>query len=74
MHSVNPPIDFSFLTPEQRIELAWELWHSAHDELEKMPMPQWQIDELEYRLAEERAGRVTYSTWDEVKARLLSRP
>jgi len=60
------------LTPEERIELAEELWES----IEPQNMPPLTVDqkeEIERRLAEHRRDPSTAITWEEVKARLQSR-
>lgn len=60
------------LTPEERIELAEELWDSIEPQ-DMPPLTADQKEEIERRLAEHRRDPGTAITWEEVKARLQSR-
>jgi putative addiction module component (TIGR02574 family) len=60
------------LTPEERIELAEELWDSIEPR-DMPPLTADQKEEIERRLAEHRRDPSTAITWEEVKARLQSR-
>jgi putative addiction module component (TIGR02574 family) len=60
------------LTPEERFELAQDLWDSIAPE-ELPPLTPEQMDELDRRLDEHRRDPSTARTWEEVKADLLSR-
>lgn len=60
------------LTPEERIELAEDLWDSIGPR-ELPPLTPEQKEELDRRLAEHERDPSTAITWDEVKARLQSR-
>ena len=61
------------LTPAERIDLAQELWDSiAQHELP--PLSEEEKEELERRLEEHRRDPSTAITWEELKARLMSRP
>ena len=55
------------LPVEQRLELVEELWDSIAADSSQVPMPDWHKAELDRRLAEPDAERLT---WDEVQKRL----
>jgi putative addiction module component (TIGR02574 family) len=55
------------LPVEQRLELVEELWDSIAADASQVPVPDWHKAELDRRLAEPRAERLT---WDEVQKRL----
>ncbi len=60
------------LTPEERIELAEDLWDSI--EPEKMPpLTAEQKQEIERRYTEHVRDPERGSTWEDVKTRLLAR-
>lgn len=60
------------LTPEEKIDLAVELWDSiAQDEFP--PISDELKQELDRRLEEHRKDPSRASTWEEVKERLLAR-
>ncbi len=52
---------------EERIELLGEAWDAIAASPEDVPIPQWQVEELERRLAE---PDPKYVPWEEVRARL----
>jgi putative addiction module component (TIGR02574 family) len=64
-------LDISRLTPAERIQLAEDLWDSLADDAEALPLTPAQREELDRRLAAADRGEVSYSTWPEVKSRLL---
>jgi putative addiction module component (TIGR02574 family) len=65
-------IDFSGLSPTERILLAQQLWDSVvADDAVPPPTPE-QCAELDRRVALLDAGDMATSTWAEVKARLLN--
>ena len=41
--------------------------------MEAVNVPQWHIDELEKIDALDRAGKITYSSWEDVKKRIVSK-
>ena len=60
------------LTPEERIQLAEDLWDSIA--AEEMPPPsEEQIEEMERRLAEHESDPSSALSWDEVREWLWSR-
>jgi putative addiction module component (TIGR02574 family) len=66
-----PEFESLFKLPaEQRLGLAQELWDSVEDEAAPLPIPQWQMDELQRRAANYRAGVSKTLSWDEVKRML----
>lgn len=64
-------IDISRLSPAERIMLAEQLWDSLADSEAMPPLTPAQLEELNRRLAAADRRELTYSSWDEVKARLL---
>jgi len=66
-------IDYTSLTPKERILLAQELWDSvAQDRTFPQATPE-QRAEIERRAALVDAGRMGTATWPEIKSRILSR-
>jgi len=73
---MNHPSEFAALfklPPEERLELAQALWDSLEEDNAEFALPQWQLDELESRLARYKAGETKLFTWDEVRQRLKPR-
>jgi putative addiction module component (TIGR02574 family) len=64
-------LDIARLTPAERILLAEELWDSVAVTQAAPPLPPAQREELERRLAAADRGEMEYSSWAEVKRRLL---
>ena len=60
------------LTPEERIELVYDLWDSIVPE-ELPPLSAEELDELDRELAQHRADPSGAQTWDTVRAWLRSR-
>lgn len=65
------PFDFSHLSPAERIRLAEDLWDSVSAEQDVPPLSPEQQEELQRRLAIADRGEMTYSSWQDVKRRLL---
>ena len=67
---MNQPAEFAplFKLPvEQRLQLAEDLWDSIADEVDSMPVPTWQLEELQRRAASYDAGETKTLLWAEVK-------
>jgi putative addiction module component (TIGR02574 family) len=62
------------LSMPERLELISTLWDSIPNTLESLPIPEWHRQELERRLADCEAHPEANIPWEEVKARLRSRP
>ena len=60
------------LSPEERIQLAEDLWDSITPE-EMPPLTDEQKREIDRRLAEHKKNPERASPWEEVKARLWAR-
>jgi putative addiction module component (TIGR02574 family) len=60
------------LTPEERIQLAEDLWDSITPE-EMPPLTEEQMAEMDRRLAEHEKDPGRASPWEEVRARLWAR-
>lgn len=59
------------LSPAQQLLLLEEAWDSLSLKAEHVPVPQWQKDELDKRLAEhEQADKQTYISAEEFHAQL----
>jgi putative addiction module component (TIGR02574 family) len=56
------------LVPVDRVRLVQELWQTIPPENWPAPSAEW-IEEIQRRSAELDAGRMTASTWEEVRAR-----
>ncbi len=65
----SPKIDFSHLTPAERIELIEALWDSLEPG-QAAPMTPELKDELARRGAEAEANPHAGRTWDQVRAKL----
>jgi putative addiction module component (TIGR02574 family) len=65
-------IDFSHLTPAERIELIEALWDSL-DPDQAAPLTPELVDELERRRAEAEANPDAGRTWEEIRADLERR-
>jgi putative addiction module component (TIGR02574 family) len=67
---MNPSRQFAelFALPvEQRLQLAEDLWDSVDVDAGALPVPEWQIEELERRAASFAAGDGKTYTWEQVK-------
>jgi putative addiction module component (TIGR02574 family) len=73
MAHMTKDFDFSQLSPVERILLAQDLWDSAREEAQALPLTTEQQAEIERRLAALDAGTMPAYPWDEVKQRLLNR-
>jgi putative addiction module component (TIGR02574 family) len=58
------------LSVAERLDLISELWDSIPDSLEELPIPDWQREELERRLAAADADPGGAIPWEEVRQRL----
>ena len=58
------------LTWLERLDLIEVLWDSLPNTAQAIPLPDWQRDELQRRIAIADANPGVGSTWEEVKARL----
>jgi putative addiction module component (TIGR02574 family) len=65
------PFDYSHLSAAERILLAEDLWDSVAAGQNAAPLTPAQEEELQHRLAAADRGQTTYSSWLEVKHRLL---
>jgi putative addiction module component (TIGR02574 family) len=60
------------LTPEERIELAQDLWDTIKSE-DLPPLTADELAEFDRRLAEHQRDPSTAVPWEDVKVRLLAR-
>lgn len=64
------PFDFSHLSPAERILLAEDLWDSVAVQAAP-PLSPTQEEELRQRLAAADRGEMTYTSWLDIKRRLI---
>jgi putative addiction module component (TIGR02574 family) len=62
------------LSVAERLLLVEEIWDSIPDEAQQAPLTEAQKQDLQRRIAGRDANPQAGSTWEEVKARLQSRP
>jgi len=56
----------------ERLELAEEIWESVELSATQPPLPDWQKQLLDERIADDDAEPEAGSPWEEVKQRILS--
>ena len=69
----HPKFDFSALSPEERIQLAEDLWDSLDDRPEILPLTDAQARELDRRLEAYRADQDPGQPWEAVLERIEQR-
>jgi putative addiction module component (TIGR02574 family) len=62
------------LSVAERVLLVEEIWDSIADEADQTPLTEAQKQDLQRRIAAHEANPRAGSSWEEVKARLQSRP
>ena len=70
----SPEIDIEQLSMPQRLDLIARLWDSIPDSVDALPVPDWQRQEIEKRLAGADAAPEQAIPWEEVRARLREKP
>ena len=65
--------DFTALTLDERTLLAYQLWESIQHETEAMTLTDSQRAEIERRIADADADRLSASPWEAVKLPLRQR-
>jgi putative addiction module component (TIGR02574 family) len=66
----NPIFDFSNLTPEERIQLAEDLWDSLAENPESVRLTEAQAEELDRRVEAYEQDRDPGRPWNEVLRRI----
>lgn len=63
------------LPVNERLALVEAIWDSIahHPDFEAAPLPEWQREELDRRLADAEAHPEDVCSWEEVRERLLQR-
>ena len=61
------------LTVDQRLELVEAIQESVADDLEKAPLTEAQLRELDRRLADHEANPGAVIPWEQIKAEALAR-
>ena len=69
----HPRFDFSDLSPEERIQLAEDLWDSLEDRPEILPLTEAQAREIDRRLAAYRQDGDPGQPWEAVLDRIEQR-
>lgn len=69
----HPKFDFSDLTPEERIQLAEDLWDSLEDRPEVLPLTEAQAAEVDRRLDAYRRDGDPGLPWETVMDRIEAR-
>lgn len=65
--------EISRLSLPQKIILAQDIWDSIALEGNKLPMPEWQKNELEKRYAQYQQGKMELQDWREIHNELRER-
>jgi putative addiction module component (TIGR02574 family) len=55
------------LSVEDKLDLISALWKSVSEHPERIPVPDWQLEELEQRIADQRKNPEAGQSWDDVK-------
>ena len=69
----HPKFDFSDLTPDERIQLAEDLWDSLDDRPEVLPLTDGQAREIDRRLEAYRRDGDPGQPWEAVLDRIEAR-
>ena len=56
------------LSKDEKVQLIDVIWESIESGQKEIPIPEWQIEEINKRLANIESGKSKSYTWDEVKA------
>jgi putative addiction module component (TIGR02574 family) len=67
-----PPPGFDELSVEEQIEYVQALWDRIAAHPEKVPIPEWQREELDRRLDDLEKNPDEGVTWEELRAKLRS--
>jgi putative addiction module component (TIGR02574 family) len=68
---MNTPFPELFALPiDERLRLVQELWDSIISSGEEIVLTDWQKQELDRRKASYEKNESTFSSWDEVRARI----
>jgi putative addiction module component (TIGR02574 family) len=66
-------IDISGLSRDEKLELLERLWDSLNEEHEDLPVPEWHLDLVEERIAEQQRNptpmRSAFDVIDELRRR-----
>ena len=66
-----PPPGFDDLPVEAQIDYVETLWNRIAKHPEKVPVPEWHLEELRRRAEADRRKPGPLSTWEEVRERIL---
>jgi putative addiction module component (TIGR02574 family) len=59
------------LSVDEKLQLIAALWDSMASKPENIPVPDWQMQELERRIESQRTNPQPGQTWEEVKREIL---
>lgn len=66
-----PPTGFDALSIDEQIDYVQSLWDRIAAHPDRVPVPEWHVDELRERERAYRAAPDKGSSWDEVRERIL---
>jgi putative addiction module component (TIGR02574 family) len=70
-HVRTPPAGFDAMPVEDQIEYVQSLWDRIAAHPDRVPVPQWHLEELRRRESSDESAKA--STWEEVRERILRR-
>lgn len=62
--------DIRSLSVDERLDLIDRIWNSLAEHPNRVPVTDWQRQDLDRRLAEHQQNPSTGSSWEEVRSRL----
>jgi putative addiction module component (TIGR02574 family) len=65
--------EFRSLTPAERVEFIGELWNELAETPDSIPVPSWQLDELDRRRELYQKDPSRAVPWGQVKAEIIKR-
>ncbi len=68
-----PPHGFDQLPVEEQIDYVQTLWDRIAARPDRVPVPEWHVEELRRREASYKIAPDGVSTWEEVRERVLRR-
>jgi hypothetical protein len=68
---LSPPSGFEHLTKAQQIDYVQHLWDLIIITPDQLPVPEWHLEVVNQRVTSQ--STASFSAWDEVKQRLLSK-
>jgi putative addiction module component (TIGR02574 family) len=66
----NPPLGFDELSAEEKLDYVQSLWDRIAAKPEAVPVPDWHLEVIDERLAENRGRPRAGRSWDELREEL----